>query len=66
MTAPERFADSQIPLAPRAPSIHARVIELGYELFPRERQTPEVLGTLVKADAEKWWPVIRELGIRSE
>src|SRR6266404_1337967 len=24
MTAPERFADSQIPLAPRAPSIHAR------------------------------------------
>ena len=22
MTAPERFADSQIPLAPRAPSIH--------------------------------------------
>ena len=23
MTAPERFADSQIPLAPRAPSIHA-------------------------------------------
>src|SRR5262249_48466970 len=25
MTAPERFADSQIPLAPRAPSIHGRV-----------------------------------------
>src|SRR5262249_45996062 len=24
MTAPERFADSQIPLAPRAPSIHAK------------------------------------------
>src|SRR5436190_23369011 len=24
MTAPERFADSQIPLAPRAPSIHDR------------------------------------------
>jgi hypothetical protein len=26
MTAPERFADSQIPLAPRAPSIHDRVV----------------------------------------
>ena len=38
MTAPERFADSQIPLAPRAPSIHdpeatfggiARALETG-------------------------------------
>src|SRR5712672_3443008 len=27
MTAPERFADSQIPLAPRAPSIHAGVMK---------------------------------------
>ena len=28
MTAPERFADSQIPLAPRAPSIHDRMVRL--------------------------------------
>src|SRR6266404_5515216 len=28
MTAPERFADSQIPLAPRAPSIHDSQIPL--------------------------------------
>ena len=27
MTAPERFADSQIPLAPRAPSIHGPIAE---------------------------------------
>src|SRR6476620_2763895 len=27
MTAPERFADSQIPLAPRAPSIHDPMIK---------------------------------------
>jgi hypothetical protein len=29
MTAPERFADSQIPLAPRAPSIHERLVAGG-------------------------------------
>jgi hypothetical protein len=28
MTAPERFADSQIPLAPRAPSIHDPLAEV--------------------------------------
>jgi hypothetical protein len=39
-------------------------VDLGYEIFPRERQTPEALGALVKADAEKWWPIIKELGIQ--
>jgi tripartite-type tricarboxylate transporter receptor subunit TctC len=41
-----------------------RFAELGFEVFPREQQTPEVLGALVKADAEKWWPIIREFGIK--
>src|ERR1700687_5163384 len=36
MTAPERFADSQIPLAPRAPSIHdAAGLNGGGEGTPR-------------------------------
>jgi hypothetical protein len=39
---------------------------LGFEIFPRARRTPEVLGALVKADAEKWWPIIKELGIKAE
>ena len=29
-------------------------------------QTPEALGALRKADAEKWWPIIKELGIKPE
>jgi tripartite-type tricarboxylate transporter receptor subunit TctC len=48
------------------PAIRSRLIDLGFEPFPRQQQTPEALGALVKADAEKWWPVIRELGIRGE
>jgi hypothetical protein len=30
MTAPERFADSQIPLAPRAPSIHGPMLSSAF------------------------------------
>ena len=36
------------------------------EIFPREQQPPEVLGALVKADAEKWWPIIKAAGIKGE
>jgi tripartite-type tricarboxylate transporter receptor subunit TctC len=48
------------------PAVRSRLIDFGFAIFPREQQTPEALGALVKADAEKWWPVIRELGIRAE
>jgi hypothetical protein len=37
MTAPERFADSQIPLAPRAPSIHDPFQTYGF-LIPFDTQ----------------------------
>jgi hypothetical protein len=48
------------------PAVRPRLADLGYDVFPRERQTPEALGALQKADAEKWWPIIKEFGIRSE
>jgi tripartite-type tricarboxylate transporter receptor subunit TctC len=48
------------------PTVRLRLVELGFEIFPRERQTPDALGALVKADAEKWWPIIKELGIKVE
>jgi tripartite-type tricarboxylate transporter receptor subunit TctC len=31
-----------------------------------ELQTPEALGALVKADTEKWSPLIKEFGIKAE
>ena len=37
-------------------------MRLGLEIFPREQQTPDALGALVKADAEKWWPIIKGIG----
>ncbi len=48
------------------PAVRSRFIALGLEIFPRERQTAEALGALVKADAEKWWPIIKELAINLE
>jgi tripartite-type tricarboxylate transporter receptor subunit TctC len=48
------------------PLVRSRLADLGNEVFPRERQTPEALAALQKAQIEKWWPVIKELGIKPE
>ena len=48
------------------PAVRSRLVDLGNEIFPRERQTPEALAALQRADAEKWWPIIKEFGIKAE
>jgi tripartite-type tricarboxylate transporter receptor subunit TctC len=47
-------------------AVRARVLEFGAEIVPLDEQTPLALGALVKADAAKWWPIIKEFGIRAE
>ena len=47
-------------------ALRSRLTDLGYEVYPRECQTPEALNALREADAEKWWPIIKELGIRPD
>jgi tripartite-type tricarboxylate transporter receptor subunit TctC len=48
------------------PAVQSRLIELGLEFFPRDQQTPAAFGALMKAEAEKWWPIIKEFGIKAE
>ena len=48
------------------PAARSRLAELGYEAFPRDRQTPRTLAALQRAGAEKWWPIIKELGLKAE
>jgi tripartite-type tricarboxylate transporter receptor subunit TctC len=48
------------------PAVQSRVTNLGGEIFPRERQTPEALGALQRVQIEKWWPLIKEFGIKAE
>ena len=40
------------------PAVRGKLTDLGFEIVPREQQTPEALGALHKAEIEKWWPII--------
>jgi len=48
------------------PAVRSRLMDLGQEIFPRDQQTPAALGAINKADIEKWWPIIKAAGVRSE
>jgi tripartite-type tricarboxylate transporter receptor subunit TctC len=45
------------------PTVRQRFADIGMEVFPRDRQTPQALAALVKADIEKWWPIIKAANI---
>ena len=47
-------------------AVRARMADLGQEIFPRDRQTPEALGAFQKAEIEKWWPIIKAANIKGE
>jgi tripartite-type tricarboxylate transporter receptor subunit TctC len=48
------------------PTVRQRLDDLGQSIFPLAQQTPEALGTLQKAEIEKWWPIIKAANIRGE
>lgn len=47
-------------------AVQSRLADLGHRVFPRERQTPDALAAWHKAEIDKWWPIIREAGIKVE
>ena len=47
-------------------TLRQRLTHLGMEIPPREQQTPEALGAYHKAEIEKWWPIIKAAGIKSQ
>jgi tripartite-type tricarboxylate transporter receptor subunit TctC len=48
------------------PDLQRRAAELGQEIVPHDRQTPEALGTHHKAEMGRWLPMIQTANARGE
>jgi len=48
------------------PAVKQRLNDLGLEIPSPDQLTPEALGAWHKAEAAKWWPIIKAAGIKPE
>ncbi len=48
------------------PAVRKRLGDVGQDIVPRERQTPEALAAYYKSETDKWWPIIKAAGIKAE
>jgi len=48
------------------PDTRKRLIDFGQEIYPREQQTPQALLAFHKAEISKWWPIIKDAGIKAQ
>jgi tripartite-type tricarboxylate transporter receptor subunit TctC len=47
-------------------TVRKRLMDLAQEIPPLNEQTPSALAKLHKAEIDKWWPIIKEAGIKIE
>jgi tripartite-type tricarboxylate transporter receptor subunit TctC len=48
------------------PKVRERLAEHGIGISPHDQQTPEALRAYQKAEAERWWPIIKAANIKVE
>jgi tripartite-type tricarboxylate transporter receptor subunit TctC len=48
------------------PDTRERLTRIAQEIFPRDQQTPEALAAFHQAEIDKWWPIIKEAGIKPQ
>jgi tripartite-type tricarboxylate transporter receptor subunit TctC len=48
------------------PAVRKRLGDVGVDIPPPDQQTPEALRALQKAEAAKWWPIIKAANVKPE
>jgi tripartite-type tricarboxylate transporter receptor subunit TctC len=48
------------------PNVRKKLAKLGQEFYPNNLLGPEALAAYHKAEIEKWWPILKEAGIKVE
>jgi tripartite-type tricarboxylate transporter receptor subunit TctC len=48
------------------PSVKQRFADLGIQITPLDQQSPEALRAFQKAEAERWWPIIKAANLKGE
>ena len=48
------------------PAVKKRLGDVGVDIPPLDRQTPEALRALQKSEAAKWWPIIKAANVKPE
>ena len=49
-----------------SPSVRSRLDELGIQPSALDQQSPETLSSLQKAEAARWWPIIKAANLKAE
>ena len=55
-----------IPAGKTATAVMKNFSDLGLDIVPREQQSPEALAAFQKGEIDKWWPLIKQAGIKVE
>jgi tripartite-type tricarboxylate transporter receptor subunit TctC len=56
--------DAAVKTALADPTVRARIEMVGQVIFPADQQNPAALAAYQKAEADKWWPIIKAAGIK--
>ena len=48
------------------PGLKKRFTDIGQEIWPRDKQNPAALAAHQKAEIERWWPIVKDAGIKAQ
>lgn len=47
-------------------AVKKRLADIGQEIWPAAQQNPAALAAQQQAEIDRWWPVVKAAGIKSE